>query len=87
MENVDEIIDNNQLQFVQHTVKESPGGDGIDVQFRIFEGKKIQIERVNISGNTVTNDSVIRAGLLVDEGDPYSKMKLEKSNEVNICSL
>ena len=44
LENVDEIIDNNQLQFVQHTVKESPGGDGIDVQFRIFEGKKIQIE-------------------------------------------
>jgi len=79
LENVDEIIDNNQLQFVQHTVKESPGGDGIDIQFRIFEGKKIQIERVNINGNTVTNDSVIRAGLLVDEGDPYSKMKLEKS--------
>jgi len=79
LENIDEIIDNNQLQFVQHTVKEHAGDDGIDVEFKIFEGQKIQIERVNIRGNNVTNDSVIRSGLLIDEGDPYSKTKLEKS--------
>ena len=53
--------------------------DGIDVVFKIFEGQKIQIERVNITGNTVTNDSVLRSGLLLDEGDPYSKIRLEKS--------
>ena len=79
LENVDEIIDNNQLQFVQHTVKESPSEDGIDVEFKIFEGEKIQIERINISGNNVTNDSVIRSALIVDEGDPFSKVRLEKS--------
>ena len=79
LERVDEIIDNSQLQFVQHTVKESSSEDGIDVEFRIFEGAKIQIERINIAGNNVTNDSVIRSGLLIDEGDPYSKVRLEKS--------
>tara|TARA_B100000029_G_scaffold505712_1_gene586869 strand:- start:1143 stop:3383 length:2241 start_codon:yes stop_codon:yes gene_type:complete len=79
LENIDEIIDDNQLQFVQHTVKESSGEDGVDVVFKIFEGQKIQIERVNITGNTVTNDSVLRSGLLLDEGDPYSKIRLEKS--------
>ena len=79
LENIDEIIDDNQLQFVQHTVKESPGEDGIDVEFKIFEGAKIQIERVNISGNNVTSDSVLRAALLIDEGDPYSKTRVEKS--------
>jgi outer membrane protein insertion porin family len=47
--------------------------------FKIFEGRKIQIERVNIVGNTVTNDSVIRSELLVDEGDPYSDIKVEQS--------
>ena len=31
--------------------------------FKIFEGPKIQIERVNIFGNTVTSDSVIRSEL------------------------
>ena len=76
---IDDIIDNNELQFVQHSVSETLDEDGIDVVFKIFEGPKVQIERVNIFGNTITSDSVIRAELLIDEGDPYSKVKLGKS--------
>jgi outer membrane protein insertion porin family len=76
---IDEIIDNNKFQFVQHSVSETLDKDGIDIVFKIFEGRKIQIERVNIVGNTVTNDSVIRSELLVDEGDPYSDVKIEQS--------
>jgi len=76
---IDQIVDNNKLQFVQHSVSETLDKDGIDVVFKIFEGRKIQIERVNIIGNTVTNDSVIRSELLVDEGDPYSDTKVEQS--------
>ena len=53
--------------------------NNIDIEFKIFEGPKIQIERVNIFGNTVTSDTVIRSELLLDEGDPYSKLKLSKS--------
>ncbi len=76
---IDKIVDQNELQFVQHTVKETVDKNGVDVVFRIFEGPKIQIERVNIFGNTVTSDSVIRSELLLDEGDPYSKIKLNRS--------
>jgi outer membrane protein insertion porin family len=76
---IDEIIENNKLQFVQHSVSETLDKDGIDIVFKIFEGRKIQIERVNIVGNTVTNDSVIRSELLTDEGDPYSDIKIEQS--------
>ena len=79
LENIDQIIDDNQMQFVQHSVSETSSEDGIDIVFKISEGKKLQIERVNIKGNTVTNDSVIRSTLLLDEGDPYSKIKIEKS--------
>ena len=79
LKKIDEIIDNKQLQFVQHSVSETLDKDGIDIVFKIFEGRKIQIERVNIVGNTVTNDSVIRSELLVDEGDPYSDVKIEES--------
>jgi len=76
---IDEIVDNNKIQFVQHSVSETFDKDGIDIVFKIFEGRKVQIERVNIVGNTVTNDSVIRSELLVDEGDPYSDIKVEQS--------
>ncbi len=79
LENIDSIIDENELQFVQHSVSETIDGDFIDIEFKIYEGRKVQIERVNIIGNTVTNDSVIRSELLLDEGDPFSNIKLEKS--------
>jgi outer membrane protein insertion porin family len=79
LKKIDEIIDSNKLQFVHHSVSETLDKDGIDIVFKIFEGRKIQIERVNIVGNTVTNDSVIRSELLVDEGDPYSDVKIEES--------
>ena len=76
---IDQIVDNNELQFVQHSVSETIDQDAIDIIFKIFEGPKVQVERINIKGNTVTNDSVIRSEMLVDEGDPYSKIKVEKS--------
>ena len=76
---IDQIIDNNELQFVQHSVSETVSEDGIDIVFKIFEGRKVQIERVNIKGNSVTNDSVIRSELLLDEGDPFSEIRLQKS--------
>ena len=79
LKKIDQIVDNKKLQFVQHSVSETLDKDGIDIVFKIFEGRKIQIERVNIVGNTVTNDSVIRSELLVDEGDPYSDVKVEQS--------
>ena len=79
LENIDEIIDDNELQFVRHSVSETIDQDFIDLEFKIFEGRKVQVERINIIGNTITNDSVIRSELLIDEGDPFSNIKVEKS--------
>ena len=45
----------------------------------VFEGEKNLIERINVLGNRITNEDVIRGELLVDEGDPFSKLDLEKS--------
>ena len=53
--------------------------DGIEVKINIFEGQKFSIERINIVGNSVTNDEVIRGELIVDEGDPYSDLLINKS--------
>ena len=79
LESIDELIDDNELQFVTHSVSETVDGDFIDLEFKIFEGPKVIVERINIKGNTVTNDSVIRSELILDEGDPFSKIKIDKS--------
>ena len=53
--------------------------DFADVKENIIKGEKFFIERINIAGNNVTNDSVIRGEMLVDEGDPYSVLLVNKS--------
>ena len=58
---------------------ETLDGDGVEVKINIFEGEKVIIERINIVGNSVTNDSVIRSELIVDEGDPFSTLLVNKS--------
>ena len=79
LEEIDLIISNNNLQFVEHNVQEKIRDDSIDITFNIFEGEKELVERINIKGNTVTNEDVIRSELIVDEGDPLTMINLEKS--------
>lgn len=76
---LDELIENNSLQFVEHNVKEIIDDKNINIVFNVFEGKKILVERINIIGNNVTNEDVIRGELIVDEGDPFTKLGIEKS--------
>ena len=47
--------------------------------FDIFEGEKVLVERINVLGNSVTNEDVVRGELLLDEGDPFTKLSLDKS--------
>ena len=73
--NLDLVIADNDLQFIEHSVNEIIEGDTIEIKINIFEGKKLLVERIDITGNTVTDESVIRAELLLDEGDPFSNLK------------
>ena len=79
LEKIDKLSEQKELQFVNHSLLETLDDDGIEVKINIFEGKKFIIEKINIAGNTVTNDSVIRGELLVDEGDPFSELLVNKS--------
>ena len=79
LEDIDDLIEKQNLQFVEHNVEEIIEGDAIEIKFNIFEGEKILVERINILGNNVTNESVIRGELLLDEGDPFTDLKLNKS--------
>lgn len=79
LEELDELIDNNNLQFVEHNVQEVIDGSSINIIFNVFEGEKTVVERINILGNKITNEDVIRGELILDEGDPFTKLNLEKS--------
>ncbi len=79
LEEIDELIEKNNLQFVEHNVEEKIEDNTIIINFNVFEGEKITVERVNIVGNSVTNENVIRSELELDEGDPFTQLSLDKS--------
>ena len=79
LDEIDLLIESNNLQFVEHEVQEIIENDEIVLSFNIREGEKVLVERINILGNNVTNENVIRSELLVDEGDPLTETSLNKS--------
>ncbi len=44
----------------------------VDVDFQINKGELVYINRISITGNTITRDKVIRRQLEIVEGDLYS---------------
>ena len=79
LDEIDELIEDNNLQFIEHRVQENVSGDKISLIFDIYEGEKITVERINVLGNNVTNEDVVRSELTLDEGDPFTEIKLDKS--------
>jgi outer membrane protein insertion porin family len=51
----------------------------VGVTFAVEEGPRTYVERIDIHGNTKTQDSVIRRELDLAEGDPYNKVLLDRA--------
>ena len=79
LDELDILITNNDLQFVEHSVNEILENESIEIVINIFEGDKKLVEKINIIGNRVTDEAVIRGELLLDEGEPFNNLKLEQS--------
>ena len=79
LDELDLLILSNDLQFIEHSVNEILDNETIQIQINIYEGSKNLVEKINVLGNTVTDESVIRAELLLDEGDPFNTLKLDQS--------
>jgi outer membrane protein insertion porin family len=57
------------------------GTNLVDLPLRVEKNKKVRIERINIFGNEVTKDKVLRRELKIAEGDYFNSEKLAKSRE------
>jgi outer membrane protein insertion porin family len=53
--------------------------DKIDVIVRLNDGQKLLVNKINIKGNTITEEKVIRDSLIISEGDQLSSSKVNKS--------
>ena len=86
LEEIDLIILSDQFESINAVVKESFDQDKINLDFSIDETEKFIVERINIFGNNITRENVIRNNLLIAEGDIFNEI-LNKKSENNLKSL
>ncbi len=56
-------------------------GGIIDVTYRIEEGERSFVERINVVGNTRTKDKVVRREVLITPGDVFNTVRVENSRK------
>ena len=53
----------------------------MNLTFRVAETPRVYVERINIQGNTVTRDKVIRREFRLNEGDAFNAFKVKRSQD------
>ncbi len=86
LDEIDQIVLEEQFETIRSTVEENLIGNILNLKFIILETDKLFVEKINIFGNNVTVETVIRNQLLIDEGDPFNEILKTKSLN-NIKSL
>ena len=86
VEEIELIVLDEQFESTTATVDELIEKNKINLTFNIQESEKYTVERINIFGNNITHESVIRNNLSIDEGDIFNEI-LTKKTENNLKSL
>ncbi len=83
---IETITINEQYESIDAKIEEEIISDKINITFNIKEAPKSYISKINILGNSVTEETVIRNQVSIDEGDPFNEILYTKSIN-NIKSL
>jgi len=86
LDEIDLITTSEEFQSSKAYAQQNIVSDKLNIDFIVEKGKTFLVERINIFGNNVTRESVIRNQLEIDEGDPYNEI-LAKKSENNIKNL
>ena len=77
---VDILTLRNDYEFINASFKEKiVSKNELELIFEIKEFEKRYLKKVNVYGNNITEERVIRDNLEVDEGDPFNELLLSKS--------
>ena len=84
---IDLITTNEEFKTINAFVDENVSDTNkINLNFVIEETERFFVERINIFGNNVTRENVIRNQLVLDEGDPFNEI-LKTKSENNLKKL
>ena len=86
LDQIDAITIEDEFKTIKATVEENIIESKLNIDFIIEESERFFVEKINIFGNNITRENVIRNQLELDEGDPFSEI-LAKKSENNIKNL
>ena len=77
---IEKIASSKQYEFVNANIDEVINDDKINVTIKILDDQpSFYISKINIFGNNITIEDVIRNELILDEGDPFNNILFQKS--------
>lgn len=79
LEQLEIISIQEEYQSVSSSVTEEIIDNKINLKFQLEETEKYFVQKINIFGNNVTQENVIRNQFEIDEGDPYNDILAKKS--------
>ncbi len=80
VDEIDKISLSREYDFINANFTETKvENNKIDITFTVTESEKFYVERINIFGNNITHEQVIRNQLEIDEGDAYNELLNAKS--------
>ena len=79
LKKINEISIYEQYVSSEAFVEENIFENKIDLKFIINEIQTVQVDKINILGNNVTKEVVIRNQLELDEGDPFNEILFTRS--------
>ena len=79
LDRIDQITTSDEFKTINAFVEEDIVENKINLNFIINEAEKYIVEKINILGNNITRENVIRNQLELDEGDPYNEILKNKS--------
>src|SRR5210317_80607 len=83
---IDLIVLNEVYETISIDVIEKINGNDLNLTFQIKENEKTFVKKINIYGNNITRENVIRNQFEIDEGDFYNEILYQKTIN-NIKSL
>lgn len=83
VDKITEALGDMQYAFVnvRPEVKRNREDRTVDISINISEAPRVFVERVDIRGNVRTMDKVVRRKMLLEEGDPFNRTKLARSEQ------
>ena len=83
---IENIVLREQFESIKVITLENLVDNKINLTFKVEESEKFFVKKINIFGNNITQENVIRNQFEIDEGDPFNEILYNKTLN-NIKSL